>query len=206
VRLFTALLPPAEVAAALEAELTGHPDWPPEGWRAIPRQCWHVSLCFHGSAEPGVLARRLDAAAGGLAAPALRLAGVVSFSGVTALRARPVSTSEAEALAVLVRAAGGDPAGFRGHVMVARTTRRRDAPPARGPLVAHRGPWWRPAEVCLVHADAGAGPPRYVVLHRVPLTVPTAPPTAPPSPPHRRGSRRAAPGGAGPRRPADSTC
>ncbi|WP_051580153.1 2'-5' RNA ligase family protein [Pseudonocardia acaciae] len=193
-RLFTALWPPPEVTAGLAAELDGHPDWPPEGWRPVPSEDWLVTLHVHGAAEPGVLARRLESAAVGLAAPALRMAGVVSFGGVAALRVLPSGTADADALAALVLAAGGDPAGFRGHITLARTSRRRDAPPARGPLATHRGPWWRPAEVCLAYSELGVGQPRYAVLHRVPLAVPLAVPLGE-APRHAAPSRSASAGG-----------
>jgi 2'-5' RNA ligase len=168
-RLFTALWPSRAAVLTLDGELSAHPDWPPEGWRATPTARWHVTLGFHGEAEPGVLARRLEARAGGLAAPWLRLAGTVSFPKVAAVGVLPAGAADADALAELVVAAGGDPASFRGHVTVARTSRRTDAPPSAGPLGRHRGPWWRPAEVCLVRSELSSAGPRYTVLHRVPL-------------------------------------
>jgi RNA 2',3'-cyclic 3'-phosphodiesterase len=168
-RLFTALWPTRAAVAALDRELSEHPDWPPDGWRATPTVRWHVTLGFHGEAEPGVLARRLEARAGGLAAPWLRMAGTVSFPKVAAVAVLPAGAADADALAELVVAAGGDPASFRGHLTVARTSRRNDAPPSAGPLGRHRGPWWRPLEVCLVRSELRPAGPRYTVLHRVPL-------------------------------------
>lgn len=169
VRLCTALWPAPDAVAALRSELADQPGWPPEGWRATPSSHWHVTLCSHGEAEPGVLARRLEAATAGLPAPLLRLAGGVALPEVAAVRVEVAGGPSADALAALVRAAGADPADYQGQLTVARRSRRRDRPPARSPLGGHRGPWWRPAEVCLVRAELGAGSPRYEVLHRVPL-------------------------------------
>jgi len=169
-RLFTALWPPAEALSALAGELAEHPDWPPEGWRPIPTARWHVTLRFHGEAEPGVLARRLEARASGLAAPWLRLAGAVSLLRVASVAVHPYAESDAAALAQLVRAAGGDPTDFGVHLAVARTARRDDAPPPAGPLARYRGPRWRPAEVCLVRSQPMSAGTRYTVLHRVPLS------------------------------------
>ncbi|HEY2203583.1 MAG TPA: 2'-5' RNA ligase family protein [Pseudonocardia sp.] len=168
-RLFSTLWPPPSAVSALAGELAAAPDWPPEGWRATPAERWHVTLCFHGEAEPGVLARRLESRAGGLPAPRLRLAGAVSFPGVAAAGVAADGPGNAEALLGLVRAAGADPAGFRAHLTVARTSRRGDRPPAGGPPGRHPGPWWRPAEVCLVRSEITSNGRRYVVLHRVPL-------------------------------------
>jgi 2'-5' RNA ligase len=180
--LFTALWPSAEAVHALHAELTAHPDWPPEGWRPLPTPRWHVTLCFHGEDDAGVLARRLEARAEGLAAPWLRLAGSVSLPRVAAVGVLPAGADlarpgpldpaagpDAQALAALVSAAGAEPARFLPHVTVARTGRRRDGPPAAGPLARHQGPWWHPEEVCLVLSEPTSAGSRYSVLHRVPL-------------------------------------
>jgi 2'-5' RNA ligase len=168
-RLFTALWPARAALAALRRELEADGGWPPEGWRATPVVRWHVTLGFHGEAEPGIQARLLEARAAELPAPWLRLAGAVSFPQVAAVGVVPAGEADAAALAELVVAAGGDPASFRGHLTVARTSRRRDEPPAAGPLGRHVGPWWCPAEVCLVRSELTTAGPRYTVLHRVPL-------------------------------------
>jgi len=170
-RLFTALWPARPVLSALARELDADPGWPPEGWRATPLARWHVTLAFHGEAEPGVRARQLEARAAALPAPWLRLAGAVSFpQGVAAVGVVPAGGADAAALAELVVAAGGDPAGYRAHLTLARTSRRRDAPPATGPLGSYVGPWWCPGEVCLARSELTTAGPRYTVLHRVPLS------------------------------------
>lgn len=190
-RLFTALWLPPGVVAELEAALSqaGPPGgthrhrWPPEGWRAIPSRRWHVTLCFHGEADPGVLARRLDSGATGLTAPRLRLAGAVSQGAVTAAAVHPAGPQDAAAMADLVAAAGADAGTHRPHVSVARTSRRSDSPPAGGPLDRFVGSWWRPGEVCLVRSEISSGSPRYTVLHRVPLRTDPARGAAPPDDP-----------------------
>lgn len=173
VGLFTALWLAPAAAAALRAELAGHPEWLPSGWRVTPSSHRHVTLCSHGEAEPGVLARRLEAATAGLPAPVPRLAGGVSLPDVAAARVEGAGDSDTDALAALVRAAGADPAGYQGRVTVARRSprcsARRDGPLVARPLDGHRGPCWQPAEVCLARAEPAAGAQLYSVLHRVPL-------------------------------------
>jgi 2'-5' RNA ligase len=169
-RLFTALWPTHQVVAELEAALSaGAGQWPPDGWRSIPSRRWHVTLCFHGEADPGVLARRLDSLATGVTAPWLRLAGAVSLGAVIASVVHPAGPQDAAAMAALVSAAGADRDTHRPHVSVARTSRRSDSPPSGGPLDRFTGSWWRPEEVCLVRSELSSGSPRYTVLHRVPL-------------------------------------
>ena len=202
-RLFTALWPSAEAVHALHTELSGDQEWPPEGWRQVPTSRWHVTLSVHGETEKdgiekdvidkdvdeGVLARRLEARAEGLAAPWLRLAGSVPLPRVVTAGllsappdpADPTAAPLGSALAALTEAAGTDPRRFLPHLTVARTSRRDDRPPAGGPPARHRGPWWRPEEVCLVLSESTSTGPRYSVLHRVPLIVDaSAPPRAAP--------------------------
>lgn len=186
-RLFTALWPPPQAISELEAALSppGPPggvvahSWPPEGWRAIPSRRWHVTLCFHGDADAGVLARRLESHATGLVSPWLRLAGAVSLGSVIAAVVHPAGPEDAAAMAELVVAAGADRDTHLPHLSVARTSRRSDSPPAGGPLDRFTGSWWRPAEVCLVRSESPSGSPRYTVLHRVPLHIDPARGVAP---------------------------
>jgi 2'-5' RNA ligase len=169
-RLFTALWPPAEAVAALLAATA--PAAEPPGWRAVDPASWHLTLAFHGEADAGVLARRLDSAAGGAPAPRLRIAGAGAFPGV---RWAGVETDAPEELARLVTAAGGDQAAFVPHLTVLRRRRRPGPgahadPPAR--WASHRGPWWRPGEVLLVASEPARGGSRYRPVHRVPLAGP----------------------------------
>ncbi len=166
-RLFTALWPPAEVVAALAAAMG--PDPAPPGWRVADAAGWHVTLAFHGEADPGPLARDLERRVRGAPAPRLRLAGAGSFPGVR------WAAVEGD-LSALVAAAGGDPARFVGHVTLLRARKRRGRS-ERGsavsepsePWSAHVGPWWRPEEVVLAVSESGRGAPRYRAVHRVPL-------------------------------------
>jgi RNA 2',3'-cyclic 3'-phosphodiesterase len=164
VRLFTAFWPPSAVVEALEHEVG---DAPP-GWRILDPPTWHVTLAFHGEAEPGVLARRLDAAAHGARAPRLRLAGAGAFDGV-----RWAGVEADEPLDGLVAAAGGDVARFVAHLTVLRVRARpgpHAEPDAATPWSGHVGPWWRPSEVLLVASEPARGGSRFRVVHRVPLS------------------------------------
>ena len=167
-RLFTALWLPDEAADALRAAVD--PDRPPPGWRAVDPATWHVTLAFHGEADPGVLARRLERGAVGAAAPRLRAEGAGEFPEV---RWAGVRAEDPAALAALVEVAGGRPADFVGHVTLLRRRRRPGPgtdpdPPA--PWAGHTGPWWRPADLLLVSSVPARGGSRYRVVHRVPLT------------------------------------
>jgi 2'-5' RNA ligase len=169
-RLFIALWPPPEAIAALADHLAGHPEWPPEGWRAIPAERWHVTLRFHGEAEVDPLVARLDRRFPGLRPPLLRLAEAVSFRGVAAVGVAAAGAGDRDALRELARGAGVDPSRFRPHVTVGRTNRRGAPRPALEPLRGYQGPWWRPEHACLVHSRLGPGGPTYTVLHRVRLS------------------------------------
>jgi 2'-5' RNA ligase len=143
-RLFTALWPPAEAVAALAAVTA--PAGSPSGWQAVDPATWHLTLAFHGEADPGVFARRLDRAVGGVPGPRLRIAGAGAFPGV---RWAGVEADVSGRLAALVTAAGGDPAAFVPHLPVLRKRRRpgQDADPdppapvgvAQRPVVASGG-------------------------------------------------------------------
>jgi RNA 2',3'-cyclic 3'-phosphodiesterase len=166
VRLFTALWPTDEAVAAL-SDAVGAAE--PPGWRAVDPAGWHLTLVFHGEADPGVLARRLDRAARGAPAPRLRTAGAGAFDGV---RWAGVQAEPGEALTGLVDLAGGRAEEFVAHVTVLRR-RRRPGPGAVAdpplPWAEHRGPWWRPADLLLVSSEPARGGSRYRVVHRVPL-------------------------------------
>jgi 2'-5' RNA ligase len=167
VRLFTALWLADDAVAALRA--VADPDAGPAGWRAVDPGSWHITLAFHGEADPGVLARRLDRAARDAAAPRVRVGGSGAFDGV---RWAGVEAEPGERLAGLVAAAGGAVDRFVAHVTVLRRRARPGPgadpdPPA--PWAEHRGPWWTPPEVLLVSSEPGRSGPRYRVVHRVPL-------------------------------------
>jgi 2'-5' RNA ligase len=166
-RLFTAFwLPDCAVGALLEV---ADPQQPPAGWRAPDPGSWHITLAFHGEADPGVLARRLDGAARDRPGPRLRTEGAGVFDGV---RWTGVVAEPDDRLVELVEVAGGRPDRFVPHVTLLRRRARPGPgadpdPPA--PWADHVGPWWSPPEVLLVSSEPGRSGPRYRVVHRVPL-------------------------------------
>ena len=168
-RLFTALWPADEAVAALRA--VAGTDSPPAGWRAADPGSWHVTLAFHGEADPGVLARRLDRAARGAPAPTLRTRGAGGGEGV---RWAGVQARSWQRLIDLVEVAGGTSERFHAHMTVLRR-RRRPGPGAVAdpplPWTDHLGPWWCPADLLLVSSEPARGGSRYRVVHRVALTV-----------------------------------
>lgn len=173
-RLFTALWPPPEAIDALAADVEGVEmggtdgnGAVPRGWRRTDTATWHITLAFHGEADPGVSARRLERSAHGLPAPRLRLTGAGAFEGI-----RWAGVEADSSLDELVTTAGGDVAGFIAHVTVLRRRPRPGPDAETDPPVAwaaHRGPWWQPGEVLLVASEPGRGGKRYRVVHRVPL-------------------------------------
>jgi RNA 2',3'-cyclic 3'-phosphodiesterase len=166
VRLFTALWVPPAAAAGLRALTSAGPV--PAGWRAVDPDSWHLTLAFHGEADPGPLVDALDRAARDLPAPRLRLHGAGEFPNV---RWAGVLAEPAERLHDLVAAASGEPATFVPHVTVWRRGGRaaRREPGPRSGWSGHQGPWWRPADVVLVRSDTGRDGPRYQVVHRTRL-------------------------------------
>ncbi len=86
-RLFTALWVPPAAAAALRAVTT--PDAVPAGWRAVDPETWHLTLAFHGEAEPEQLApalqpRRTARRRPGCGCPAPAASAACSWVGVQA--------------------------------------------------------------------------------------------------------------------------
>jgi RNA 2',3'-cyclic 3'-phosphodiesterase len=170
VRLFTALWLPSAAVEALAADVG--PAGEPPGWRLLAPASWHVTLAFHGHADPGVLARRLERRAGGVRPPRLRIAGGGAFPDVRWAGVETGGPEDRDRLDHLVTLAGGDPAAFVPHVSVLRRRPRpgRGADPDPRPTWgAHRGPWWRPDEVLLVASEPGRGGSRYRPVHRVRL-------------------------------------
>lgn len=178
-RLFTALLPPAEVLDDLAAALAGVAD--PGGLRWTSREQWHITLGFFGDDDdPGTRTDWLAARATGLPAPELRLSGAGTFPGVLWVAVSETPGPGQGALRVLARAAGADQGerpdahrdrlAFRPHLTIARA--RRASGPARQvarALHGYHGPCWRPAEVALVRSEPEGRRHRYTVLARAPL-------------------------------------
>jgi 2'-5' RNA ligase len=162
-RLFTALVPPAAAVADMAAALTGPP---PPGWRFVDPAGWHVTLVFHGEAEPAAVAAALDTAAGA-PAPRLRIDGAGAFPGVRYAR---VVADPPDALHALVTAVGGEAAGFVPHLTVLRR-RGRGSPEPSVRLPRLGGPWWQAEEVVLMASERRPEGPVYTVVHRVALAV-----------------------------------
>ena len=182
-RLFTALWPSQAAVEHLAGAVSGlaaaRVAAASEGlrrFRFVPASKWHLTLRFHGSAEPGPLSERLDRRVAGLTGrPHLRLTGAGAFRSVLWVGAEPASGRDAELLRELVRAAGGDPEEFRAHLTVARwNAGRPSGGRLTGLLRAYSGPWWEVGEVALVRSDQEAEGSAYRTVHRVRLGGPDA--------------------------------
>jgi 2'-5' RNA ligase len=180
--LFTALWPPEEairdLAVAVDRLRSARPKLEADiaagvrGFRFVSPRRWHVTLCFHGDdADEQRLSARLDRRIPRLSRhrpPRLRLAGAGTFRGVMWVGVEPHEEADATSLHALVRAAGGDPYSFRGHLTVVRWgAGEPNRTELRRLFEQYRGPWWSPEEVALVRSDREAGAAVYRTVHRV---------------------------------------
>ncbi len=181
-RLFTALWPSEVAVDHLAAEIAELSERQVaelsrglRQFRFIPADRWHLTLCFHGdAADPDEIAERLDGEAAELvkaevAPPRLRLAGAGAFRSVLWIGVEPATNADAAVLGELVRIAGGDPEGYRGHLTVARWSNGKPGRALTGFFEGYAGPQWDVPEITLVRSDPGESGPEYSVLHRVPV-------------------------------------
>jgi len=172
VRLFVALMPPAdaldEVAAAVAAVQPSAPD----GLRWTPREQWHLTLAFLGEV-PAELLPAVHSAGAAAVRPVgpLRVAGAGRF-GDRVLWAgmagdRPSLVDLAARLVAALRAAGidVDDRPYRPHLTLARSVRggAPDLRPTVAALADFRGRSWQPDAVRLMHSRLGAGPGRHAL-------------------------------------------
>ncbi|RRO16131.1 RNA 2',3'-cyclic phosphodiesterase [Saccharopolyspora rhizosphaerae] len=180
-RLFTALWPSEEAVAHLAGTIAAlDPARVTEAtsglrkFRFAAAERWHLTLRFHGDdADPQRVADRLDRRAARVSgdAPRLRLSGSGTFRGVLWVGVEPATDGDRRALGGLVRAADGDPGGFRAHLTVARwASGRADRRSVAGLLTGYSGPWWTVGEIAVMRSDQGEGVPAYRAVHRVPVT------------------------------------
>ncbi|WP_033292391.1 RNA 2',3'-cyclic phosphodiesterase [Amycolatopsis jejuensis] len=110
-RLFSALVPPADVVAEVAAALGDRDD----ALRWSAPEDWHVTLAFYGEADLAERTAFLTEALDGRPPIDLRLAGAGTFPGVLWLGVT------GEGLAELAEAAGAQE--YRAHVTLARYSR-----------------------------------------------------------------------------------
>ncbi len=182
VRVFVAVLPPAEVVLDLDDFLEPRRDTEGPRWSA-PEQ-WHVTLAFAEAAPERVVEPLIEAVSEAAArhpAAALAVAGGGCFPDVSRARVLWAGVDDGGALPPLARAVrsacavvGAAPEGgpFVPHVTLGRFARPVDATRWLRVLETYRGPRWVADEVAVVqsHLPRERGHrPRHEVLARCPL-------------------------------------
>jgi 2'-5' RNA ligase len=148
VRLFTAAVPPPEVADHLAAALADVPDLT----LRLPRTAWHITIGYYGEDLPAERAAWVRARANGVAAPSVAL-GEMSHFGETLFMS---VTGDLAPLADALRWNDKHPV-YTPHLTIGKGRLRS---------LGYRGPEWTVDEVVLL----GAGQRyEYTVLDRVPL-------------------------------------
>lgn len=168
-RLFVALVPPADVLDEVAAALDAVKRWAPPVLRWTPREQWHLTLAFLGDVSPDLLPAVHSACATAIhdryAAP-LQVAGAGRF-GDRVLWAgiagdRPLLVDVADRLAVALRAAGidVDDHPYRPHLTLARSPRggAPDLRPTVAALADFLGRSWQPDALRLMQSRLGVGP------------------------------------------------
>jgi len=164
VRLFAAILLPAEVVADLAAAVGPHRD---DTLRWTATDSWHLTLAFYGQVEDARvpdLKARLTRASKRQPVMSLALAGAGRFGhralwvgcdgDVLVLRALARSASAAGRR---VGAATEEARRFRAHVTLARARIPVDLRPYVSALAGYRGPSWSGDAVALVRSHLGGG-------------------------------------------------
>ena len=155
--LFSALLPPDDVVAAI-AEVLGEPG---DGLRWEPPERWHVTLAYYGEDDVETRAAWLGERLAGRKAVDVRLEKAATFPGVLWLT---VAGTELTPLAHAA-GAGAEPRPYRAHLTLARFPREEPGLAARWTerLTNFASPSWRATEVALMTSEREPGGPRYRV-------------------------------------------
>ncbi|MER5951473.1 RNA 2',3'-cyclic phosphodiesterase [Streptomyces sp. NPDC001904] len=159
-RLFAAVLPPAEVVD----ELGGHVDRLPagDGLRWTGRGGWHLTLAFYGDVPEATvpdLSERLARAAARTAAFGIGLRGGGHFGGRALWTGVGGETAALRRLAERAGAAGrktgtdGDHRSYRPHLTLARARDTYDFGPYLTALDTFAGTPWTVAELALVRSN-----------------------------------------------------
>jgi 2'-5' RNA ligase len=182
-RLFAALVPPAEVLDELEA-FTGplRKEWPELRWAG--RDLWHVTVAFYGELDERAYDRllpRLQRSAARIPVLNLSFAGAGAFPG-GGVHARVVWTGvygDRRPLAQLAASLAGsgrradspDPKPFRPHLTLARCRTPTDVRALTEQLASYAGRPWQATAVALIRSHPSATPPqpRYEILTTYPL-------------------------------------
>ncbi len=156
--LFTALLPPADVADAIEAEL----GTPGDGLRWEPRENWHITLGYYGEDDPFDRSEWLAGRLAGRRAVDVRLENAATFPGVLWLT---VAGTDLEPLA-LAAGAGAEGRPYRAHLTLARFPRAepRLAQPWTERFAGFTSRGWQATHVALMSSEREPGGPRYQVV------------------------------------------
>jgi 2'-5' RNA ligase len=157
-RCFVAVFPDEAVNRAVD-EVVAAAVPPGSPWRPVARERRHVTLRFHGDADPGELADALRPRLAGLPAPTLQCSGAGVFGTALWLGVLP---DEEVRWSGLLAAVGADAGEHVAHLTVGRARGRAVAVPPG--LEGRHGPSWTPGEAVLV----ASGSP-YGVLERFPL-------------------------------------
>lgn len=177
-RMFTAVLPPADVVTQLDTFLEPRRDADPS-LRWTRPEGWHLTTAFMADVDPGSL-DRLEEALAGVAARTeafdLSLDGGIAFphpikARVLAMAVReghePLSDLSARCRTAAARnGSSPDNAKFSGHLTLARHNRGFQATKWLGVLGSFPQWRWRAEELCLVESRLGRG---YEVAARFPL-------------------------------------
>ncbi|MET8999147.1 2'-5' RNA ligase family protein [Amycolatopsis sp. NPDC004169] len=155
--LFSALLPPEDVVAAIAAELGARDS----GLRWEPPERWHVTLAYYGQDDVGTRAAWLGERLAGRRCVDVRLEKAATFPGVLWLT---VAGTELTPLANAA-GAGAEPRPYRAHLTLARFPREEPGLAARWTerLADFTSRWWPATEVALMTSERERGAPRYRV-------------------------------------------
>ncbi|MFF3487502.1 RNA 2',3'-cyclic phosphodiesterase [Streptomyces sp. NPDC002701] len=185
-RLFAAVLPPADAVAELGSAVGGLRERPgaERGLRWTDPSGWHFTVAFYGEVAEDVvpeLSRRLERSARRTGPFPLSLRGGGRFGGralwvgaageVRTLRLLAERAAAAGRRAGVVRE---EHRGYRAHLTLARASGDVDLTPYVASLDRFAGRTWTVADLCLVRSRLPASGvpgerPRYEVLQRWPL-------------------------------------
>ncbi|WP_245975542.1 RNA 2',3'-cyclic phosphodiesterase [Amycolatopsis palatopharyngis] len=165
VRLFSALVPPADAVRSLREALDGvpgHAEPGAAGLRWIPPHQWHITLGFYGADDPQVRADHLGTTLAGLTAREVRLTGSGTFPGVLWVGVDGNLGELATATKAATEAESGD-RPFHPHLTIARHRDRLGSENVANALARYRGPSWTASEVVLFASEPG---PQYTPIER----------------------------------------